>query len=154
MTFRRRAPNIYTFVFLLVILVFRFLVIGLRLIRRINRYLLSIVYSLIAKRTLAPLRVISADSSPVSLKRTSNRVVFQTNRTLFAASTKIDSTILIYVLSLVFLVLIISFIFLYYRVDKVFLIYYIFVLYKINRNTQVIIIFFSEEARGLFFYIY
>jgi RsiW-degrading membrane proteinase PrsW (M82 family) len=87
----------------------------------------------------------------MSLKKTSNKIVFQTNRTLFATSTKIDSTILIYALSLVLLVLIISFVFLYYRVGRIFPVYYISVPYKINKNTQVIIVFLSEDTKGLFF---
>jgi hypothetical protein len=150
-TSRKRAPNIYIFVFLLAILVFCFLAVSFRLIYYINRYLLFIIYSFIAKQTLAPLRAASADSSPASLKRTNNRIVFQTNRTLLVTSTKIDSIILIYTLSLVLLVLITSLIFLYYRVSKILLIYYVSVLYKININIQVVIIFLNKKTRGLFF---
>jgi hypothetical protein len=134
-TSRRRAPSIYTFVLFLVILVFLPLAASFRLIHRTNRYLLSIIYSLIAKQILAPSRAASADNSPAFLKKASNRVVFQTNRTLLAASAKIDSIILIYALSLVLLVLITSFIFLYYRAGRILSVYYISVLYKINRNT-------------------
>jgi hypothetical protein len=138
------------FCFFLAILVFRLLVVSLGLIRRTNRYLLFIIYNLIAKRILAPSRVVSANSSLISLKRASNRVVFQTSRTLLATSTKIDSIILIYAPSLIFLILIISFIFLYYRAGRILLIYYVSVPYKINKNIQVVIIFFSKKTRGLF----
>jgi hypothetical protein len=110
----RRALSIYIFVLLLAILVFSLLAVGFRLIHYTNRYLSSIVCSFLAKRTLVPLRAASANSSPAFLKKTSNRVVFQTNRTPFVTSTKIDSTILTYAPSLVFLVLIVSFVFLYY----------------------------------------
>jgi hypothetical protein len=131
---RRKAPNIYIFVFFLVILVFCFLAVSLRLIRYTNRYLLSIIYSLIAKRTLVFSRAASANNSPVFLKKTSNRVVFQTSRTFLAASIKIDSIILIYVLSLVFLILMISFVFLYYQAGRILPVYYISVPYKINKS--------------------
>jgi hypothetical protein len=112
---------------------------------------LFIVYSLIAKQTLSPLKTTSANSNPAFLKRTSNRVVFQTNRTLFVTNTKINSTILIYTLNLIFLILITSFIFLYYRAGRILLIYYISVPYKINRSMQVVITFLNKKARGLFF---
>jgi hypothetical protein len=150
-TSRRRALNIYIFVLFLVILVFRLLAVGLRLIYRTNRYLLFIIYSLIAKRILAPSRVVFANSSPISLKRTSNKIVFQTSRTFFTTNAKIDSIILIYVLSLVFLVLIISLVFLYYKAGRILLAYYIFVLYKINRSMQIVIAFLSKKTKGLFF---
>jgi hypothetical protein len=150
-TSRKRAPSTCIFVFLPAILVFRPLAVSLRLIRCINGCLSSIVCSLIAKRILAPLRAVSANGSPVSLKRASNRMVFQTNRTPLAASAKIDSTILIYAPSLVLLVLITSLIFLYYRADRILPAYYASVLYKINRSMQVVIVFLSEEAGGLFF---
>jgi hypothetical protein len=117
-----------------VILVFRPLAVSLRLIRYTNGYLSSIVYNLIVKRILVPSRAVSANSNPASLKRTSNRVVFQTNRTPLATSTKINSIILIYTLSLIFLILITSFISLYYRAGRILLVYYIFVLYKINKS--------------------
>jgi hypothetical protein len=112
---------------------------------------LFIVCSLIAKRTLALLRAVSANSSPASLKRVGNKVVFQTKRTLFVTSAKIDFTILIYALNLILLVLITSFIFLYYQAGRVFLAYYVSILYKINRNTQVVIVFFSKKTKRLFF---
>jgi bacteriorhodopsin len=86
-TSRRRALNIRIFVFLLAILVFRLLAVGLGLIRRTNRCLSYIVCSLIAKRILALSRAASADGSPASLKRAGNGVVFQTgrpNRIIFA----------------------------------------------------------------------
>jgi hypothetical protein len=150
-TSRKKTLSIYIFVFLLAILIFRPLIINLRLIYRTNRYLLFIIYSLIAKRTLAPSRIVSADSSPMFLKKTNNKVVFQTNKTLLVTNTKIDSIILIYTPSLIFLVLIISFIFLYYRASKVFLIYYISIPYKINKNIQIIIIFLSKKTRRPFF---
>jgi hypothetical protein len=135
----------------LAILVFRPLAVSLGLIHYTNGCLLSIIYSLIAKRILAPSRVASANSSPMFLKRASNRVVFQTNKTFLVTSTKIDSIILIYTLSLVFLVLIISFVFLYYRAGRILPAYYVFVLYKINRSMQVVIAFFSKKTKGLFF---
>jgi hypothetical protein len=150
-TSRKKTPSICIFVFLLVILVFRFLTVGLGLIRYTNRYLLFIFYSLIANQTLAPSRATSANNNPVFLKRASSKIVFQTNRTLLATSTKIDFIILIYALSLVFLVLIISFVSLYYRVGKILPVYCVFILYKINRNTQVVIIFLNKEIKGLFF---
>jgi hypothetical protein len=127
------------------------LAVSLRLIRYTNGCLLSIVYSLIAKQILAPSRAISTNSNPVFLKKTSNKIVFQTKRTLLTASTKIDSIIFIYVLSLIFLVLITSFVSLYYRINKVIPVYYISVLYKINKSTQVVIVFFSKKTKGLFF---
>jgi hypothetical protein len=148
---RRRAPSICTFVFLLVILVFRPLAVGLGLIHYTNGCLSSIVYSLIAKRTLASSKATSANSSPTSLKKASYRVVFQTNRTPLATSTKIDSTILTYAPSLVLLVLITSLVFLYYQAGRILPVYYVFVLYKINRSTQVVIVFFSKKTKGLFF---
>jgi RsiW-degrading membrane proteinase PrsW (M82 family) len=134
-----------------VILVFRPLAVSLRLIYYTNRYLLFIVYNLIAKQTLAPSRAVSANSSPASLKRASNRVVFQTNKTPLATSTKINSTILTHALSLVLLVLITSPVFLYYQAGRIFPIYYTSVPYKINKNIQIVIIFFSKKTRGLFF---
>jgi hypothetical protein len=103
-TSRRRALSTCIFVFLPVILVFRPLTISFGLIYYTNRYLLSIIYSFIAKRTLAPSRVVSADGSPASLKKASNRMVFQTSRTPLVASTKINSIILTYAPSLVLLV--------------------------------------------------
>jgi hypothetical protein len=134
-----------------VILVFCLLAVGLRLIRCTNRFLLSIVCSLIAKRILAPSRTVFASSSPAFLKRTSNRVVFQTSRTPLAASTKINSTILTCAPSLMFLVLITSPVFLYYRAGRVLPVYHVSVPYKINRSTQVVIAFLSKKARGSFF---
>jgi hypothetical protein len=78
-------------------------------------------------------------------------MVFQTSRTFLAANTKIDSTILIYTPSLVFLVLITSLISLYYQVNRILLAYYVFVLYKINKSIQVVITFFSKKTKKLFF---
>jgi hypothetical protein len=150
-TSRKKTSSIYTFVFFLAILVFRLLAVNLGLIYYTNGCPLSIVCSLIAKQILAPSRAASANSSPASLKKTSNRVVFQTNRTPLAASAKINSIILIYTLNLILLVLITSFVFLYYRANKVLPVYYTSVPYKINRSMQVIIAFFSKKARGLFF---
>jgi hypothetical protein len=148
-TSRRRAPNICFF--FLEILVFRPLAVSFGLIRYTNKYLLSIIYSLIAKRILALLRAASTNGSPASLKKASNRVVFQTNRTFLVTSTKIDSIILIYVLSLILLVLIISLVFLYYQASRILLVYYIFVLYKINRSIQIVIIFLNKKTKRLFF---
>jgi hypothetical protein len=150
-TSRRKALNIYTFVFLLVILVFRLLAVGFRLIHYNNGYLLFIVYSLIAKQTLALLRVVSANSSSVFLKKASNRVVFQTSRIFLVANAKINSIILIYTPSLIFLILIIFLVFLYYQTGKILPVYYIFILYKINKNTKVVIIFLSKKTKRLFF---
>jgi hypothetical protein len=144
----KRAPSACTFVFLPAILVFRPLAVSLGLIRRTNGCLSSIVCSLIAKRTLAPSRAASADSSPTSLKRAGNRVVFQTGRTPLAASAKIDFTILTCAPSLVLLVLMTSPVSLCHRAGRILPAYYASVPYKINGSTQVVTAFLSEEAGG------
>jgi hypothetical protein len=150
-TSRKKAPSICIFVLLLAILVFCPLAAGLRLIRCTNRCLLSIVCSFIVKRILAPSRAASANSSPASLKKASNRVVFQTGRTPLVANTKIDSIILTYAPSLILLILMIYPFSLYYRAGRVLPAYYVSVLYKINGSMQVVIVFLSKKTRGLFF---